>query len=232
MKKLLISIVLLIGCRESAKQEERVDTNLDTTILAATTHEHSTPTIHELNDFIDPAKFNVAKQDSFSLENWYYGTRQDGLVELTTEEIKKYFQDSDLKNDLDDSSRDEYRGSYYYFSVQENSKNKVVITIIEEYDYCCADLYLMTYNQENRLVGKSKVAGTGGDGGWGFDEYGHFISDSIFQLFRVEESTIRDDQDTMEYKIDSLITRFAIDKNLNFKKLNEREFQRNKIVVN
>ena len=227
MKKFIISIVVLIGCRESAKQEARVDTNQDTIILVATLYEHATPTMQELNDFIDPEKFNMTKQDSFSLEEWYYEARQDGLVELTNEEIKKYFQDSDLKNDLN-----EYRGSYYYFSVQENSKDRVIITIIEEYDYCCADLYLMTYNQESRLVGKSKVAGTGGDGGWGYDEYGHFISDSVFQLSRVEETTLRDEQDIMEYRIDSVVVWFKVDKQLSFKKLKEEKFQRNKVVAN
>ena len=82
----------------------------------------------------------------------------------------------------------------------------MVITLIEEYGYCCADLYLMTYDQDNKLIGKSKVASSVGDGSSGYEEYGKFISDSIYRLIRLEETTLRDDQDTIEYKIDSVVT--------------------------
>jgi len=220
--------MLCAGCGEQTKQnQKKADFEKDTSMQVVSNQERATSIAEEGSDFIDPEKFKVSRQDSFSLEDWYYGARQDSLVILTKQEIEKYFQDSVLKNDLDKD-----RGFYYYFSVQENQKAKVVITIIEEYDYCCADLYLMTYDQNNKLIGKSKVASSVGDGGSGYEKYGKFISDSIYRLIRLEETTLRDDQDTMEYKIDSVVTRFSVDKNLNFIKLDEEKFQWNKIIVN
>ena len=90
----------------------------------------------------------------------------------------------------------------------------------------------MTYDQDNKLIGKSKVASSVGDGSSGYEEYGKFISDSIYRLIRLEETTLRDDQDTIEYKIDSVVTQFSVDKNLNFEKLDEEKFQWNKIITN
>ena len=178
-------------------------------------------------DFINPSDFNVSKNMLFSLQKWNYGERQEKLVKLTKEEIKKFFQNSELKNDL------KYDPSnYYYFSIENIEPRNIRITIIEEYGYCCADLLLLTYNEQHRLIGKSKIAGTGGDGGWGYDEYGTFLNDSLYQLTRVAEETIRDDQDLMEYKIDSVLSRYSVDKNFNFEKIDEKKFERFKVVVN
>ena len=178
-------------------------------------------------DFINQNSFKVARNKSFSLQNWNYGNRQKKLVKLSKDEIKKYFQHSELKNDLRFS-----HSNYYYFSVENSEPKNLRITIIEEYEYCCADLVLLTYNEQYKLIGKSIVAGIGGDGGWGYDEFGTFLNDSIYQLTSVEQETIRDDQDLMEYKIDSILTRYSVDKNFNFEKIDEVKFERFKTVVN
>ena len=115
MKRLLLILMLYAGCGEQTKQkQEQADLKKDTSMQVVSNQENSEIS-EEISDFIDSEKFKVARQDSFSLEDWYYGARKDSLVILTKQEIKKYFQDSALKNDLDKD-----RGFYYYFSVQEN----------------------------------------------------------------------------------------------------------------
>ena len=90
----------------------------------------------------------------------------------------------------------------------------------------------MTYNQNDELISKNKVAGMGGDGDWGYDEYGYFTTDTSYRLFKVEETSLRDDQDTVEYRIDSLVVQFKVDKDLSFEKTSEEKFQRNEITAN
>ena len=99
-------------------------------------------------DFINQSNFKVAGNKSFSLQNWNYGERQEKLVKLSKDEIKKYFQHSELKNDL----RYEH-SNYYYFSFENIEPRNLRITIIEEYEYCCADLLLLTYNEQYKLIG-------------------------------------------------------------------------------
>lgn len=177
------------------------------------------------NSFVDKSQFKVAKQSSFSLVNWYYGARQKKLVVMTADEVKKYFQDSNLKNNLDNNY-----GNYYFFSVQKTFPT-IVVTLIEEYDVCCADLLLMRYDSSNRLISKEKVAGTGGDGGWGYNEYGKFVSDSIYQLIRVDQETAMDEQDTIRLRIDSVVTQFQMSKDYRFAQKDKQAFERIQVLV-
>ena len=90
---------------------------------------------------------------------------------------------------------------------------------------------MLTYNESDKLVGKSIVAGSGADGGWGYDAYGKFDKDSTYYFTHVESETIRDDSLGWEAEVDSLLVRFSVDKNLNFKELSKKKFKYNKVYV-
>lgn len=173
--------------------------------------------------FIDSEKFKVEKQSFFSLREWNWEDRESKLTKMSKEDINKYFQ-----SPLD--SKRTYN-TFYFFSIQENKPTRKSITIIESDESCCSTLHLLTYDERDKLVGKSVVAGSGGDGGWGYDTYGKFDSDSTYYLTHVEGETIRDDSVGWEAEVDSLILKFSVDKNLNFKQLSEKKFKYNKVHV-
>jgi len=178
------------------------------------------PLREKTTKFINNQKFKVEKQSYFSLKDWDLENRESRLTKLNKEEVKKYFQAP-----LDSAST---YNTFYYFSIQEYTPKRKSITIIESDESCCSTLYLLTFNENNKLVGKSTVAGSGGDGGWGYDAYGKFDSDSTFYFTHVESETIKDDSVGWEAKVDSLVVRFSVDKNLNLKQKSQKKFEYNK----
>lgn len=173
--------------------------------------------------FIDSQKFNVERQRFFSLKDWEWEEIEAKLTKLTKEEVNKYFQ-APL-----DSGR--AYNTFYFFSIQEDTPIRKSITILESDESCCSSLHMLTYDGSNKLIGKSMVAGSGGDGGWGYYAYGNFDTDSTYSFTHVEMETIRDDEDGWEAEVDSLVVRFSVDKNFNFKQLSERKFEYNKVYV-
>jgi hypothetical protein len=173
--------------------------------------------------FIEEEKFKVEKQAYFSLKEWSWEDKELKLTKLNKAEISKYFQAP-----LDSSKT---YNTFSFFSIQENTPTRKSITIIESDESCCTTLHLLTYDRENKLVGKSVVAGSGGDGGWGYDAYGKFVSDSSYHFIHVEMETIRDDSAGWEAEVDSVVVEFSVDKHLNFKELNKKKFRYNKIYV-
>ncbi|RDC61962.1 hypothetical protein [Adhaeribacter pallidiroseus] len=213
MKSISFYLVLLIflscGCNRTNKNEAAIKI-VDNPV-------------EEQSKFIDSQRFKVEKQTYFSLKEWNWEDRESKLTELNKEEVNKYFQAP-----LD--SEKTYN-TFYFFSIQENTPTRKSITILESDESCCNTLHLLTYDRNDKLVGKSIVAGSGGDGGWGYDAYGKFDSDSTYYFTHVELETIRDDSIGWEAEVDSLVVRFTVDRNLNFKQLSEKKFEYNKVHV-
>jgi hypothetical protein len=226
MKNLAYILAFLTACGTQFANKENVNSVNQAVVTDSITHSEEIGSSNKGIGFVDLTKFSVGKLSSFSLMDWDYGSRQNELVKMNDEEIKKYFQDSELKNSLGNNDN-----NYYFFSIQETSPS-LIITLIEEYETCCADLLLMRYDSKNRLISKEKVAGTGGDGGLGYNEFGSFTTDSIYQLTRIDRETVRDEQDTMEYRIDSVIIQFQVNEDFSFSKLDEKLFQRTQLIVN
>lgn len=213
MKSIPIYLILLVflSCNSKSTPKIEVDTEKMETPAAETTN------------FINSEKFKVEQQSLFSLKEWNWEDREAKLTKLNKDEISKYFQ-----TPLD--SERTYN-TFYFFSIQENTPIKKSITLIESDESCCSTLYLLTYDGSNKLVGKSIVAGSGGDGGWGYDAYGKFDSDSTYYFTHVELETIRDDSVGWEAEVDSLVVKFSVDRNYNFKQLSEKKFEYNKVYV-
>ena len=175
------------------------------------------------SDFIDKSNFKFGSLDKFDLHDWYYGARQKNLKTLSKDDVTKYFQSSELKADIENKEN-----NFYFFSIQLDTPEKTIITIIEEYDLCCADLVYLTYDNNKKIIGKSVVAGTGGDGEWYYNEYGKFTSDSTYQMTRVDVEQINRKTDKDIYQIDSLIIKYSVDMNFNFTKTDEKSYRYNK----
>lgn len=213
MKSIPIYLILLVFLSCSSKSTPNIEVARETMETSA----------EEPTNFIDGEKFKVERQSFFSLKEWNWEDREAKLTELNKDERNKYFQ-APL-----DSERT--YNTFYFFSIQENTPTKKSITIIESDESCCSTLHLLTYDGSNKLVGKSIVAGSGGDGGWGYDAYGRFDSDSTYYFTHVELETIRDDSVGWEAEVDSLVVRFSVDRNHNFKQLSEKKFRYNKVYV-
>jgi hypothetical protein len=172
--------------------------------------------------FLNPELFKYKKLDKFSLEFMSYGERVKKLNKINENEIEKYFQGSTRSKDFAENN-------FYFFSNQGKIGDLTLITLIEEYDMCCADLCLMVYDANNKLINKNLVASVGGDGQWGYDAYGKYLNDSIYILTLVDQETIRDEADYMEYEIDSIITTYKIDSKIKLNEIDKQEYKYTRI---
>lgn len=229
MNKLLayILIFLALSCVEKKKEsksdikiekKEIIPIDTDSTELKA-------EPIVEIKKsdslFIDPNNFKYLNLNEFDLRGWYYGKIVDSLKSFSSKEkLVQYFQDERLKE------TNIYPMNYQYFSIQKNDKSEKIITIIEGDESCCRDLHYLIYNCENKLLSDNIVAGTGGDGMWGYDQYGEFINDSTYVLTRIDMEEIELENGRTKTEIDSVITNYRFYKNEPFEKLTEQKFKK------
>jgi len=229
MNKLLayILIFLTLSCVENKKEsksyikvekKEIISINTDSTELKA---EPIIETKKSDSLFIAQNDFKYLDLNEFDLRDWYYGKIVDGLKSFSSKEkLVEYFQDDRLKGE------NIYPVNYQYFSVQKNDESEKIITIIEGDESCCHDLHYLIYNSENKLLSDNVVAGTGGDGMWGYDQYGKFVNDSTYVLIRIDMEEIELENGGTETKIDSVITNYRFYKNKPFEKLTEQRFKK------
>ncbi|GAA3658036.1 hypothetical protein [Flavivirga jejuensis] len=221
-----ILIFLAFSCVEKKKEsdkikvekKEAISINTDSTKLKA---ELVVETKKSDSLFIDPSNFKYANLNKFDLRGWYYGKIIDSLKAFSSKEkLVEYFQDKRLKGE------NIYPVNYQYFSIQKNDKSEKIITIIEGDESCCHDLHYLIYNSENKLLSDNIVAGTGGDGMWGYDQYGKFVNDSTYILTRIDMEEIELENGGIETQIDSVITNYRFYKNKPFEKLTEQKFKK------
>ncbi len=204
MKLLLLNFfIVLVGC---------FTINNDSVI--AHTREDSIQEVDTIS-FVDSTQFLFYELDSFDLRNWYYGKRQQ-LISLDSVSLKKYFQDTrPLQKGL---------GSKY-FSIQRNTEEEKVITLIVEHQESgTASLHLLIYDSSNKLVSNNIVASTGGDGGSDGDCYGTFIDDSTYKMTCVSTQTLYHEIKGEELLIDSTIQILKFNKNMQLEKNSEKIF--------
>jgi hypothetical protein len=226
----LITLIVFISCRQNQPETKTTKSNeLVEFVKKEITTKNVTPKVitstkNQLNEtdtlFIDSTNFKYKKIDSFDLRNMDWGQRDKELKFLTKKDISKYFQNSEL--DLDTV----YEENHHFYSLQINTEDKKVITLIVENEVCCADLHLLIYDKNNKLISNNIVAGTGGDGGWYFDSYGYFTNDSTYTKTTVDRENITENELEYKYKIDSVITKYRFNKQLEFKKIDEQKFQK------
>ena len=229
MNKLLtyILIFLTFSCVEKknesesdkikVKEKEAISINNDSTELKA---EPTAETKKSDSLFIDPNNFKYSNLSKFDLRGWYYGKIVDSLKSFSSKEkLVEYFQNERLKGE------NIYPVNYQYFSIQKNDKSEKIITIIEGDESCCHDLHYLIYNSENKLLSDNIVAGIGGDGMWGYDQYGEFVNDSTYILTRIDMEEIELKNGGTETQIDSVITKYRFYKNKPFEKLTEQKFK-------
>jgi len=230
MNKLLtyILIFLTFSCVEKKKESEsdkiQVEQKKPISINNDSTELKAEPTLETKNSdsvFIDPNNFKYSNLNEFDLRGWYYGKIVDSLKSFSSKEkLIEYFQDERLKGE------NIYPVNYQYFSIQKNDKSEKIITIIEGDESCCHDLHYLVYNSENKLLSDNIVAGTGGDGMWGYDQYGTFVNDSTYVLTRIDMEEIELENGGTKTEIDSVITNYRFYKNKPFEKLTEQKFEK------
>ena len=222
MKKIItyILIFLTFSCVEKKKESKSESEKIQIEpmgIISVNTNSTQLKTESILkskkNDslFINPNNFKYSNLNEFDLRGWYYGKIIDSLKSFSLKKkLVEYFQDDRLNGE------NIYPVNYQYFSIQKNGKSEKIITIIEGDESCCHNLHYLIYNSENKLISGNIVAGTGGDGMWGYDQYGKFVDDSTYVLTRVDMEEVELGNGGTETRIDSVITNYRFHKNKPF----------------
>lgn len=186
----------------------------------------------QLNDnpknqkFIDSTNFDHFEVDTFELKkNDVYKYYKSHLTSLSNIDVLKYFQDPNI-----DTSKI-FEKQYRYYSIQTNSKEEKILTILKSDEVYKTDLHYLVYDSVNNLKRHFIVASAGGDGGNSFNEIGLLQNSSKLIKIKVEKETLKDNQDSMEFKIDSTITYYKVDKYGNLKEDDKSHFQRTLILT-
>lgn len=169
---------------------------------------------------IDTAKFRFQQLDTFNLLNLNWRNMGSYYPILTKEEVALLF-------DNDQSTLGAYyEGSHHFYSLQKNTSETTVMTILENEASCCTFLHLLSFDQNHQLVSNAIIAGTGGDGGWVHNSYGHFINDSTYIMTSVDYNHELTSTDVIPtYTIDSMITEHHYTKELQFKTIVKEVFK-------
>lgn len=168
--------------------------------------------------FIDSTNFKFQNLKKFNLSNWYSGKIEKELKQLKREKLFEYFQSERIKEE------NIYPTNFRYFSIQKNTLNEKIITIVESDESCCSELHYLIYNEKNELISDNIVAGTGGDGMWNYDKYGEFLNDSTYILTTINYEELELQNEKTEIKIDSVIIDYRFYRNKPFEKIKERKF--------
>jgi len=178
--------------------------------------------INMVDRFIDSSKFKIYQLEKFDLSNMTTDI-VNNLEQLSEKEKTKYIQNSiEIKDSI--LLLEEFK--YYFYSIQRNDSTQKIITILEYYEDCCADLLYLIYNQNNTIISNNKVAGSGGDGGWIYNFYGEFLSDSIYHMTSVSQDISISYIDSDIYIVDSVIIDYKISESFKFTIINEDKYQR------
>jgi hypothetical protein len=211
----LVTMLICFGCND---QEAKTTATLDVTRpLQPLTRgaSNATNAAQAPDDFLKPAQFKVTKLDTFRIGD------AEHLVQLTAAEERKYLQQP-IKHSI--------YTPYHFYSIQENTPARKVITLLAYDGEYKSDLLRLVYDAHNKLLGRQLVAFSATDGEVGDEAYGWFETPSLFRLTEVQQQPERETSDTTEYAIDSVITRYQV-RNEQFQQLQQRKFQRHVVVT-
>ncbi|WP_303310515.1 hypothetical protein [Hymenobacter sp. BT730] len=167
------------------------------------------------DDFLRPAKFKVAKLDSFRIVD-----KDDKLVTLTAAEERQY-----LQHKVEHS----VYAPYYFYSVQQNTPARKVITVLTYDGEYKTDLLRLAYDSHNKLISRQVVAFVATDGEVRHEAYGWFESPTVFQFVEVHEEPVSETPTNANYLLDSLVTRYTV-KNEQFEIVDKSTYQRQRQV--
>lgn len=206
----LFLAILVFSCKRQTANESSL------------TISDSTRIKNQTEVFFSSDSFKYKQLHEFSLVGWYYGKREKELKKLSVDDVKKFFQGRETeKNPLENN--------YYFFSYQGFKGGFELVTLIDEHEQCFADLCLMVYDKNHKLLNKNVIGGTGGDGNYSYNSWGYFIGDSIYNLTYVGEDVVSETDDYSEYEIDSVIIKYSVGPDYSFKEFDKREFKRKRI---
>ncbi|WP_141106544.1 hypothetical protein [Hymenobacter gelipurpurascens] len=160
--------------------------------------------------FLNPAQFKAARLDTFRIG------QTDKLVQLTAAEERKYLQQS--------MAHSIYK-PYHFYSIQENTALRKVITLLSYDGEYKSDLLRLVYDRQNKLISKQIVAADASDGDVGDEAYGWFDAPTLFCFVEVQKQPVRETQDAIEYAVDSVVSRYQVSHE-QFKQIQQRKFQR------
>ncbi len=181
--------------------------------------------INIIDGFIDSSKFKINQLEKFDLSDLTIDMISN-LEQLSEKEKAKYIQNSiEIKDSI--LLMEEFK--YYFYSIQKNESTQKIITILEHYEDCCADLLYLIYDQNNNLISNLKVAGSGGDGGWIYNFYGEFLSDSIYHMTSVSQEILKSNKDSVISLVDSVVIDYKITESSKFTIIKEDKYQRTSV---
>lgn len=174
--------------------------------------------VEQPTDFIDSAYFKFFNLTEFNINDWYPGRMNNELISVTNEAVIRYFQNDRINSENVNLS------DFWYYSLQKNTPEEKIITIIEGDEICCYNLHYLIYNNGNQLLSDNIVAGRGGDGLWQYNQYGKFTNDSTYVVTQVDSEEFEFDNGSSQIRIDSVITNFRFRKGEAFEELKHSEF--------
>lgn len=213
MKQLFVAgLVACVGCGTSDADGRKTDkvrkTDSSEQVLSATM---PTPSAPIKDDFLDPVQFKVGRQDTFRIQE-----ATENLIQLTAAEERKYLQQN-VKHSM-------YM-PYHFYSIQENTSARKVITLLSYDGEYKTDLLRLVYNAQNKLTGRQVVAYSATDGEMRNEAWGWFESPTSFRLVEVKEEPMEEAEGRTEYVMDSLVTRYTV-QNEQFSVLQKKNYQR------
>ncbi|MBT2162258.1 hypothetical protein [Zobellia barbeyronii] len=154
------------------------------------------------SNFIDSTDFKYFGLKKFDIQDWY-----DGKIELKTlskEDASKYYQHRLRPNTSDNKTY------YQFYSIQKNTDELKIITIIDGATGKFPDLRMLIYNKKDSLIGFYPVAGIGNEPDWNlkYRVTSNRINDTTYLSTRIEEYV--GEFDLEKLRRDSTITKFAI----------------------
>ncbi|MCM4174311.1 hypothetical protein DHD32_22875 [Arenibacter sp. TNZ] len=170
--------------------------------VGCSTKKKDPPKYKSESAFIDSTDFKFFGLKEFDIHKWYDGEVK--LKALTKNQVEKYYQYR-LRPDTSDTTY------YLFYSIQKNLDEQKIITIIDGATGRFPDLRMLTYDENDSLIGFYTVAGMGGSPDWNFKYKvaSKQDTDSTFLSTRIDEYV--SEFDTLgKVKRDSTITRFRI----------------------
>ncbi|EWH12567.1 hypothetical protein KLA_14318 [Cellulophaga geojensis KL-A] len=152
--------------------------------------------------FIDSTDFKFFGLEEFNLEEWYEGKVK--LKSLTKIQAEKYYQYR-LRNGLVDTNY------YQFYSIQKNTNQQKIITIVDGVTGRYPDLRMLIYNKRDSLIGFYPIAGIGNDPDINlkYKLVSKKLNDTRYLSTRIDEYEVESNLENIQR--DSTVTKFELE---------------------
>lgn len=157
-------------------------------------------------------KFSYIDLKSYDIRDWHYEERHSLLTQLTKDEIRFLYPE------ISKEELSFVENNYHFFSWNSSTE----FTILIDDEVCCGLLHLIQLDTLGNKLSDEVVAGVGGDGGWNYYQFGEFINDTTYHYTIVNYETINDNDEFVEYKVDSTNYYCSYNIHSGLKKINEK----------